>query len=194
MQEFDIIIIGGGPAGYVSAIRGAQLGAKIAVVEKKSLGGTCLNRGCIPTKALYASAKALATARKADKFGVQVKDIALDFAKVVARKNDVVNKLVGGIRQLLKGNGVEILEGEAFLESKGQIKITRADGLKGTITAKKVIIATGSEPAMIPAFNIDGKNVITSTEMLSLEAVPKTLLIIGGGVMGCEFSRLFSEF
>ena len=194
MQEFDIIIIGGGPAGYVSAIRGAQLGAKIAVVEKKSLGGTCLNRGCIPTKALYASAKALATARKADKFGVQVKDIALDFAKVVARKNDVVNKLVGGIRQLLKGNGVEILEGEAFLESKGQIKITRADGLKGTITAKKVIIATGSEPAMIPAFNIDGKNVITSTEMLSLEAVPKTLLIIGGGVMGCEFASIFAEF
>ena len=194
MQEFDIIIIGGGPAGYVSAIRGAQLGAKIAVVEKKSLGGTCLNRGCIPTKALYASAKTLATARKADKFGVQVKDIALDFAKVVARKNDVVNKLVGGIRQLLKGNGVEILEGEAFLESKGQIKITRADGLKGTITAKKVIIATGSEPAMIPAFNIDGKNVITSTEMLSLEAVPKTLLIIGGGVMGCEFASIFAEF
>src|SRR3989338_3895373 len=194
MQEFDIVIIGGGPAGYVAAIRGAQLSAKIAVVEKKSLGGTCLNRGCIPTKALYASAKTLATARKADKFGVQVKDIALDFAKVVARKNDVVNKLVGGIRQLLKGNGVEILEGEAFLESKGQIKITRADGLKGTITAKKVIIATGSEPAMIPAFNIDGKNVITSTEMLSLEAVPKTLLIIGGGVMGCEFASIFAEF
>lgn len=194
MQEFDIVIIGGGPAGYVSAIRGAQLGAKIAVVEKKSLGGTCLNRGCIPTKALYASAKTLATARKADKFGIQVKDIALDFAKVVARKNDVVNKLVGGIRQLLKGNGVEILEGEAFLESRGQIKITRADGLKGTITAKKVIIATGSEPAMIPAFNIDRKNIVTSTEMLDLQTVPKTLLIIGGGVMGCEFASIFAEF
>src|SRR3972149_6666359 len=126
MQKFDIIIIGGGPAGYVSAIRGAQLGAKIAVVEKKSLGGTCINRGCIPTKALYASAKTLATAKKAGNFGVNVKDVAFDLAKAVARKNDVVSKLVGGIRQLLKGNGVEILEGEAFLESKGQIKITRA--------------------------------------------------------------------
>ena len=194
MQEFDVVIIGGGPGGYVAAIRGAQLGAKVAIVEKKSLGGTCLNRGCIPTKALYASAKTLVAAKKAGNFGVNIKDIAFDLSKAVARKNDVVTKLVGGVRQLLKGNGIEIFEGEAFLENAGQVRITRADGLKGTITAKKIIIATGSEPAMIPVFNIDKKNIITSTEMLDLQTVPKTLLIIGGGVMGCEFAGIFADF
>jgi dihydrolipoamide dehydrogenase len=194
MQEFDVVVIGGGPAGYVSAIRGAQLGAKVALVEKKSLGGTCLNRGCIPTKALHASAKTLATTRKAGNFGVNIKDVVFDLAKAVARKNDVVSKLVGGVKQLLKGNSIEVFEGDAFLENKNQMRIARADGLKGTITAKKVIIATGSEPAMIPAFNIDKKNIITSTEMLDLQNVPKTLLIIGGGVMGCEFASIFAEF
>ncbi|MBI3399104.1 MAG: dihydrolipoyl dehydrogenase [Deltaproteobacteria bacterium] len=194
MQEFDIVVIGGGPGGYVAAIRGAQLSAKVALVEKNKVGGTCLNRGCIPTKVLYASAKALAAVRSAGDFGVSVKDIAFDIAKAVARKNEVVEKLVGGVRQLLKGNGVEVFEGEAFLENAGQVRITRQDGLKGTIIARKIILATGSEPAMIPAFNIDRKNIITSTEMLDLQAVPKTLLIIGGGVMGCEFASIFAEF
>ncbi|MBI3753163.1 MAG: dihydrolipoyl dehydrogenase [Deltaproteobacteria bacterium] len=194
MQEFDIVIIGGGPGGYVAAIRAAQLGAKAALIEKDALGGTCLNRGCIPTKALYTSAKALAAARRAGDFGVSVKDIAFDLEKAVARKNEVVAQLVGGVRQLLKGNGVQVFEGEAFLENAGQVRITRQDGLKGTITAKKIILATGSEPAMIPAFNIDRKNIITSTEMLDLQTVPKTILIIGGGVMGCEFASIFAEF
>ncbi len=194
MQEFDVVVIGGGPGGYVAAIRGAQLGAKVALVEKNKVGGTCLNRGCIPTKALYASAKILATARKAGKFGVEMKGIAFDLSKAVARKNEVVDKLVGGVRQLLKGNGIEVFEGEAFLENAGQVRITRADGLKGTIIAKKIILATGSEPAMIPAFNIDRKNIITSTEMLDIQTVPKTILIIGGGVMGCEFASIFAEF
>lgn len=194
MQEFDIVIIGGGPAGYVAAIKGAQEGAKVAVVEKKKLGGTCLNRGCIPTKALYASYKALSSARKANKFGVSIKDIAFDLAKAVARKDEVVHKLVSGVEQLLKGNGVEFFDGDGFFENKNQIKITKRDGQIEIISAKKTIIATGSEPAMIPAFNIDGKNIITSTELLNLKQVPKNLLIIGGGVMGCEFANIFSEF
>ncbi|MBI5048448.1 MAG: dihydrolipoyl dehydrogenase [Deltaproteobacteria bacterium] len=194
MQEFDVVVLGGGPGGYVGAIRAAQLGAKVALVEKKSLGGTCLNRGCIPTKALYYSAKTIAVVKKAAEFGVTTGEVGFDIAKAVARKNEVVSKLVSGVKQLLKGNGVEVFEGDGFLESKNQVRITRADGLKGTVTAKKVIIATGSEPAMIPAFNIDKKNIITSTEMLDLQNVPKTLLIIGGGVMGCEFASIFAEF
>ncbi|MBI5287305.1 MAG: dihydrolipoyl dehydrogenase [Deltaproteobacteria bacterium] len=194
MQEFDVVIIGGGPAGYVAAIRGAQLGANVALVEKGKLGGTCLHRGCIPTKALHASAKALATTRKAGKFGVDIKGIAFDLSRAVARKDEVVGRLVGGIKQLLKGNGVEVFDGEGFLENKGQVRITRRDGLKGTIRAKKVIIATGSEPTMIPSFNMDGKNILTSTEMLALTVIPKSLLIIGGGVMGCEFAGIFAEF
>lgn len=194
MQEFDIVIIGGGPAGYVAAIRGAQEGARVAVVEKKRLGGTCLNRGCIPTKALYASYKALAMARKSNKFGVDAKEIAFDIARAVARKDEVVNKLVSGVSQLLKGNGVVFFDGSGSFENQNQIEIAKKDGQVEIIAAKKTIIATGSEPAMIPAFNIDGKNIITSTELLNLTIVPKSLLIIGGGVMGCEFANIFSEF
>lgn len=194
MQEFDVVIIGGGPAGYVAAIKGAQLGARAAVIEKKRMGGTCLNRGCIPTKALYASYKTLATARKANKFGIDVKDIVFDLAKSVARKNEVVHKLVGGVEQLLKGNGIASFDGDGSFENPNQIKIAKKDGQVEIISAKKTIIATGSEPAMIPAFNIDGKNIITSTELLDLAVVPKSLLIIGGGVMGCEFANIFAEF
>lgn len=194
MQEYDVVIIGSGPAGYVAAIKGAQLGAKVALIEKNKIGGTCLNRGCIPTKALYASAKVLASARTAGKFGIDLKDIGFDLAKAVARKNEVVNKLVSGVGQLLKGNNVEVFNGEAFLENSGQIRITRGDGVTAAILSKKIIITTGSEPANIPVFNIDGKNVLTSTEMLDLKVIPKNLLIIGGGVMGCEFASIFAEF
>lgn len=194
MREFDVVVIGGGPGGYVAAIRAAQLGASVALVEKDRIGGTCLNRGCIPTKALYYSAKSLLAARHAGEFGVNVGNISFDMAKAVERKDGVVKKLVGGVEQLLKGNGVEVLKGDAFLESAGSVRVTK-DGAVDVIAAKKaVIIATGSEPLLIPAFSIDGKNVITSTEALNLKEVPKSLLIIGGGVMGCEFAALFSAF
>lgn len=194
MKEFDIVIIGSGPGGYVAAIRAAQMGAKAAIVEKDKIGGTCLNRGCIPTKALYYSAGALTAARKAGEFGVTVGEIKFDLGKAVDRKNDVVKKLVGGVEQLLKGNGVETLRGSATVASPGKVRVAKSDGTTEEVAAKSIIIATGSEPAMIPAFNIDRKNVLTSTEMLDLREVPKSLLIIGGGVMGCEFATLFSAF
>ena len=194
MKEFDVVVVGGGQAGYVAAIRGAQLGAKVALIEKTRIGGTCLNRGCIPTKALYASYKALASARKAGKFGIYLKDIAFDIKKTVARKDEVVNKLVSGVEQLLKGSAVESFDGSASFETPNQVKVAKRDGQTEIITAKKIILATGSEPAMIPAFNIDRKNIITSTELLNITEVPASLLIIGGGVMGCEFANIFSEF
>jgi dihydrolipoamide dehydrogenase len=193
MKEFDVVIIGGGPGGYVAAIRGAQLGAKVAVVEKDSVGGTCLNRGCIPTKALYYSAKTLKAVRHASEFGVSVKDVAFDLSRAVERKEGIVKKLVNGVEQLLKGNGVELVRGTAFVESAGKVSVKTTEGAE-ELGGKSIIVATGSEPAMIPAFNIDGQNVLTSTEALNLTEVPESMLIIGGGVMGCEFATLFSAF
>lgn len=194
MQEFDIVVIGGGPGGYVGAIRAAQMGAKAALIEKDALGGTCLNRGCIPTKALYYSAKTIATVKKAAEFGVNTGEVAFDIAKAVDRKDDVVKKLVGGVGQLLKGNGVTVINGTGSIEAVGKVKVEKKDGTTEVITAKNIIIATGSEPAMIPAFNIDRENVITSTEALNLKKLPKSILIIGGGVMGCEFANIFAKF
>lgn len=194
MQEFDIVVIGGGPGGYVGAIRAAQMGAKAALIEKDALGGTCLNRGCIPTKALYYSAKTIATVKKAAEFGVNTGEVTFDIAKAVDRKDDVVKKLVGGVGQLLKGNGVTVINGTGSIEAIGKVKVEKKDGTTEVITAKNIIIATGSEPAMIPAFNIDRENVITSTEALNLKKLPKSILIIGGGVMGCEFANIFSKF
>jgi dihydrolipoamide dehydrogenase len=194
MKEFDIAIIGGGPGGYVAAIRGAQAGAKVCVIENQRVGGTCLNRGCIPTKALYYSAKMLSSVKRAEEFGVTTGDVSFDLAKAVARKDDVVTRLTGGIAQLLKGNGIELIVGKGEITGEGKLTATLADGTVEDIAAKKIIIATGSEPALIPAFKIDGKDVITSTEALNLTEVPKSFLIIGGGVMGCEFATLFSKF
>ena len=193
MREFDIVVIGGGPGGYVAAIRGAQMGAKVALIEKNRLGGTCLNRGCIPTKALYYSAAALTGARHAADYGVDVGEISFNMERAIDRKAEVVEKLVGGVTQLLKGNNVEVIEGTATIESAGKVSVKGADGSE-QIGAKSIIIATGSEPAMIPAFGIDGKNVLTTTEMLDLREVPESLMVIGAGVNGCEFATLFSTF
>ncbi len=193
MREFDVIVIGAGPGGYVAAIRGAQLNAKVALIEKDKVGGTCLNRGCIPTKALYYSANALKSAKRASEFGVNIKDISFDLSKAVERKDSVVKKLVSGVEQLLKGNGVELIRGEAVIEAEGRV-VVKTQSNAEAITGRAIIIATGSEPAMFPVFNIDGKNVLTSTEALDLKEVPKSLLIIGGGVTGCEFAAMFSAF
>lgn len=193
MREFDIVVVGGGPGGYVAAIRAAQLGCNVALVEKDKVGGTCLNRGCIPTKALYYSAKTLLAARHAPEFGVNVGDVSFDMSRAVERKDGVVSKLVGGVEQLLKGNKVDLIPGTGYVEGPGKVRVT-SGGETEVLGSKNIILATGSEPAMIPAFNIDKENVITSTEALDLKKVPESILIIGGGVMGCEFATIFSAF
>ncbi|MFQ5735316.1 MAG: dihydrolipoyl dehydrogenase [Thermodesulfobacteriota bacterium] len=193
MREFDVVVIGGGPGGYVAAIRGAQLGGSVALIEKMKLGGTCLNRGCIPTKALYYSAGALTGARHAADFGVDVGEVQFNLGRAIDRKERVVEKLVGGVAQLLKGNKVEVINGTGTLEAPGRLRVSNGEETE-EIGAKSIIIATGSEPAMIPAFGIDKENVLTTTEMLNLRKVPESLMVIGGGVNGCEFATLFSTF
>ncbi len=191
MIEFDLAVIGGGPGGYAAAIRGAQQGARVCLVEADTVGGTCLNRGCIPTKALYSSAHLLRQLRGAAEHGIQVAEPQLDFARMQARKDGVVAKLVGGIEQLLKGWGVEVFRGRGMLEGPGRVRIRR-DDVTGHIKARNIILATGAVPVRPQSLAIDGKNVLTSDEILVMKELPERLLIIGGGYIGCEFAAIFA--
>ncbi len=198
-EIYDIAIIGAGPGGYHSAIRAAQYGAKVALIEKNKLGGTCLNWGCIPTKALYASAHLIEKFRVADDFGIEVNDFKPNFVKAVERKNKIVRELEEGIMSLQKGwkNDVykghgKIIEGNA--DEGFELSIEGENNT--TIKARRVIIATGSTPALIPAFNIDHKRILTSDDILETDfkTVPKSIVIVGAGVIGCEFANIFANF
>lgn len=200
-EIFDIIVIGAGPGGYHTAIRASQYGAKVAIIEKNKVGGTCLNVGCIPTKALYASAKLIEDIEeKAANFGVKIDDISLNFGQAVERKNKVVVELVQGIEGLLKMWKVKIYYGFGSLSGgnpkSGYEVSVKSDDSTITIKGKRIILATGAEPAMIPAFNIDHDRILTSDDILApnFKIVPKSLLVIGGGVIGCEFSNIFNRF
>ncbi|MFX1477458.1 MAG: dihydrolipoyl dehydrogenase [Promethearchaeota archaeon] len=196
---YDLAIIGAGPGGYHAAIRAAQYGAKVALIEKDELGGTCLNRGCIPTKALYASAQLIQKIKDFQEFGIEIKDYELNFEKAVKRKNRVVQTLVNGIATLERSwkNDIYFGHGKIIggnIHSGFEISIQGKDNT--TITAKRVVIATGSSPALIPIFNIDHKRILTSDDILepTFTTIPKRLLIIGAGVIGCEFANIFATF
>ena len=198
-EQYDIAVIGAGPGGYHAAIRAAQYGAKVALIEKQNLGGTCLNWGCIPTKALYASAQLIEKMKEAEKFGIEVNDYKLNFAKAVDRKNDVVKELVGGIESLEKAWKNDVFMGAGKIlggNSNDGFEIAIQGQDNKNIKAKRVIIATGSSPALIPAFNIDHERILTSDDILdpNWKTVPKSLLIIGAGVIGCEFANIFATF
>ncbi|BCR04101.1 dihydrolipoyl dehydrogenase [Desulfuromonas versatilis] len=190
MIEFDLAVIGAGPGGYVAAIRGVQKGAKVCVIEEDKVGGTCLNRGCIPTKALCSTAHTLERIRHAAAHGILVEEPRIDYALVAERKDKIVATLVGGIEQLLKGNGIEVFRGRGSIEGPGRVKI-RCKDVVGHIRAKQIILATGSVSARPKALPIDGKNILTSDEILAIKELPKSLLIIGGGYIGCEFASIF---
>nr|MDO8085314.1 dihydrolipoyl dehydrogenase [Candidatus Sigynarchaeum springense] len=202
-EIFDLIIIGSGPGGYHAALRAGQFGAKVALIEKQNLGGTCSNWGCIPTKALYASAKLLEDVQeKAASAGVIIDGkVKADFTVAVNRKNDVVKSLVDGIAGLLKTRKIPVFWGSGKIEGgsidKGfDVSVTAKDGTKTMLKGKRVIVATGSTPALIPAFNIDHKKILTSDDILhpDFKTLPKTMIVIGGGVIGCEFANIFARF
>ncbi len=188
-QKFDLCVIGAGPGGYVAAIHAAKKGASVAIIEKENFGGTCLNIGCIPTKTLIASVEVLVKLNKAEEFGIKLEGKAVaDWAKMQTRKDEIIVKLRAGINGLLKAAGVNIIKGTASFSAKKTI-ITDT---KEKITAKNFIIATGSE-SLVPGFIPESKKIISSTELLSIKKIPKSLLILGGGVIGCEFACLFAE-
>ncbi|PJH93831.1 dihydrolipoyl dehydrogenase [Bacillus sp. SN1] len=200
--EYDIVILGGGTGGYVAAIRAAQLGLKTAVVEKEKLGGTCLHKGCIPSKALLRSAEVYRTAREADQFGVETEGVSLNFEKVQQRKQAVVDKLAAGVNHLMKKGKIDVYNGygrilgpSIFSPMPGTISVERGNGEENDmLIPKQVIIATGSRPRMLPGLEADGKYVLTSDEALQLEELPKSIIIVGGGVIGIEWASMLHDF
>ena len=194
-NHFEIVVIGAGPGGYVAALKAAQLGARVAVIEKHRLGGTCLNYGCIPSKALLSSAELLHTTRQADKWGVKIDgNIGFDWSAITTHKDKTIRQLRGGIAGLFKGRAVTQLSGAARFDGPKRVAVTAADGGEQLVTGDKVIIATGSAPIRIPGWPDDPRFVCTSDEAVHWNDLPKRLLIVGGGVIGCEFACMMQSF
>ena len=194
-MQYDVVVIGSGPGGYVGAIRCAQLGLKTAVIEKyKTFGGTCLNVGCIPSKALLDSSEHFHNAAHTfQTHGINLKDLKVDMPQMIARKDDVVTQNTVGIQYLFKKNKIDSFQGIGSFVDKNTIKITKEDGTTETITAKNVIIASGSKPTALPFLPIDKKRIITSTEALNIKEVPKEMVVIGGGVIGLELGSVYAR-
>ena len=187
-----VAVIGGGPGGYVAAIKAAMLGADVTVIEKRRVGGTCLNVGCIPTKALLASSSLITSIKEAKDFGISIDgNIEADFESIMGRKNKIVNQLINGIEFLFDKRGIKLVNGFGKLIDKNKIEVKKEDGTIEVIEADKIILANGSQPVILPMFPYDGETIITSDEALNLKEVPKSLLIVGGGVIGCEFGQFF---
>ena len=193
MSQFDVTIIGSGPGGYVSAIRCAQLGFKTAIIEKYStLGGTCLNVGCIPSKALLASSHHYEELQHFADHGIEVSgDVKVNLEKMIARKQAVVDQTSGGVKFLMDKNNITVFNGVGSFESATSVKVTKEDGSSEIIESKNIIIATGSKPSSLPFIKLDKERIITSTEALKLKEVPKHLVIIGGGVIGIELGQVY---
>jgi len=184
-QKTEVVVIGGGPGGYVAAIRLGQLGKITVLIERDNLGGVCLNIGCIPSKALIRAAKLKNRIEAAKQIGLEVGDIGVDMVKLQTWKDSVVSRLVSGVEYLCKSNHVKIIKGEAKFNGPSTIEIKSAAGTE-TIETENTIIATGTRPVEIPGFKFDGTKVLTTTEMLALREVPKNLVVVGAGVSGLE--------
>jgi dihydrolipoamide dehydrogenase len=192
-DQFDLVVIGGGPGGYSAALYGASAGLKVALIEKDALGGTCLNRGCIPAKAFLETAAVKRHVDDASDFGIDPGgDPSIDFARAQERKQGIVTKLVGGIAAMCKGRKVEVFSGVGALGADRTVKVTMNDGSSATITGDSIILAAGSVPRLIPGFERGGP-IMTSDEVLDLDYVPKRVAVIGGGAIGCEFASTFAD-
>ncbi len=200
--EYDLVIIGGGTGGYVAAIRASQMGLKTALVEKGKLGGTCLHAGCIPSKVLLRSAEVYRIAKKSEEFGVVTSDVTLDFSKVQMRVDSVVNQLQRGVQHLMKQGKINVYEGygrilgpSIFSPMPGTVSVEMSDGGENEmLLPKNVIIATGSRPRSLPGLELDGVYVMSSDHALQMQKVPKSILIVGGGVIGIEWASMLSDF
>ena len=192
MSAYDVVVLGAGPGGYVAALRAAQLGATVCLIEKDVVGGTCLNRGCIPSKALIHSAALWKRAKEGDVFGVGASQWRFDWGKAQGRKNDVVNAQVKGVHTLLQAAKVEVRQGTGSLVDAKTVKVSGNDSAE-MVTGKAIILASGSEPAGIPGVPVDGVRVLSSTEALQLSELPRTFLVVGGGVIGMEFASMLGS-
>lgn len=193
-KNYDIVFLGAGPGGYVAAIRAAQLGLNVAIVEKDKVGGTCLQRGCIPSKSLLRSAELYRNAKESEEFGVVIDNVQLNFPKVQERKSKVVDQLTKGIEFLFKKNKISLYNGYGRIVNNTTVEVDSENGEKETITAKNIIIATGSRPKALPGVTIDEKIIMTSDGALQMEELPQSIIIIGGGVIGMEWASLLNDF
>ncbi|KUO96324.1 dihydrolipoyl dehydrogenase [Ferroacidibacillus organovorans] len=200
-NELDVVVVGGGTGGYVAAIRGAQLGLRVAVVESSDLGGTCLHRGCIPSKALLRTAEVLSTAREADAYGVEARDVRLNLKRAMKRKGSIVETLHRGVTHLMKKHNIEVIRGygrimgpSIFSPSAGAVRVTLENGDELTLTPRSTIIATGSSPRALPGLPFDGETILSSDDVLKMEKVPSSILIVGGGAIGVEWASMFQDF
>lgn len=201
-QEYDLVIVGGGTGGYVAAIRASQLGLKTAIVEKGKLGGTCLHKGCIPSKALLRSAEVYATAKKSEDFGVTTGEVGVNFVKVQERKEKIVEQLHRGVQHLMKQGKIDVYEGlgrilgpSIFSPMPGTISVEMNNGEENEmLIPKNVIVATGSRPRTLPGLEADGQYVMTSDEALVMDDLPKSIIIVGGGVIGIEWASMLADF
>jgi len=192
LLQYDVAIIGGGPGGYTAAVRAAQKGKSVILIEKDQIGGTCLNWGCIPTKALAAGAEMISRIRHSQEFGIETGPVHVNYSKLLERKQRVVEQLKAGIEALLIKNKVEYCKGDARFLDDRTLSVSHADQSVRIVNARHIVIATGSSPALISSLGYDGQRVITSNEALMMSSVPERLTIIGGGVIGCEFASIFS--
>jgi dihydrolipoamide dehydrogenase len=193
--RFDVVVIGGGPGGYVAAIRAAQLGKKVAIVERDRLGGVCLNWGCIPTKALLRNAEVVSLVQHSGEFGVQMQGLTIDYRQAQMRSRQVAEKLSRGVAFLMRKNGVTVFSGTARLRSPRQIEVHSKDGENGhRLQADFIILATGSRERLLPGIEVDGRRVWTSYEALQIEEAPSSLIVIGAGAVGVEFASLFAAY
>lgn len=192
MKTYDLLVIGGGPGGYVAAIKGAQLGLSVGLVERDKVGGTCLHKGCIPTKALIQSTHLYELCKRSKEYGIVTEGVSADFGEFHKRKKTIVTRLFGGVEHLLKKNKVDLLKGTGQIASTDKVLVKEDDKIKEEISVKNIIIATGSSPMVFDGLPYDKKSVLTSDDILELEEIPSSLLIIGGGAIGVEFAYIYN--